>query len=264
MAKKRKRIRRSTPEEVQEAILEEEDELEDEDEVEEEVPPVRKARKVQDVEEDEFEDDDEDLEDDDDDYDEDDDDDEDDDEPEPTPARRVTRKVAPPVAKTKVKVPPKPGAKKAAKPASAPAVEDETPQAVAVKRVDTIVAENVMTGLLDALDEGQSVVITRTGANTWQISSSNAVAAVAGKKLRGAEYWAEVLTKEYTDYQEMWSELSTPEKKKKAKAAGAKWDTHKDERVELIRISTAYMAKMGIQKYKPEYQKLAAREAIKG
>lgn len=246
MVKRRRRIRRSKPEE-------EEMELEDEELDEEEQPvtkSTRRARKVEDVEEDDFEeDDDEDLEEDDEDEDFEDEEDEEEEAPPPkAKSRRVTRKVVPPPAK------------KAEAPAEEEEAEEET--TVAVKRVDTVVAENVLTGLLDALDEGQAVVITRTGANTWQLSSGDGVAPT--KKLRGQEFWNEVLTPEYQEMEEWWGDLDYDGKKKLLKKEKIKWEAHENESVDLIRIRQAYMEAKGIEKYKPEYQKRAAREAIKG
>ena len=222
---RRRRIRRKKVEEpVEEEVIEEEEELEEE---------------LDDLEDDDYDDDEE--------Y-EDDDEEELEPEPPPKPTKPAPKKVKKPVAKKK--------------PAPKPKAEPE-PEVIEVKKVDTVIAEEVLTGLLDAMDDGQSINITRVSGKQWQLSSGKAAVA-AGPRLKGKEFDIEVQTPEYREWHEDWSTLTYAEKKKEAKRLKANWETHSDERVDNIRISAAVRAKLGIEKYKPEYRTQAARNAVKG
>jgi len=124
---------------------------------------------------------------------------------------------------------------------------------------------DVFYGLLESLDEGHTLVVSRTGEDTWSVSSSGTAAVVAGpQKLKGQAYWMKVLSPEFLEFDEEWKELTFAEKKVKAKKAKARWEAHEDDRVEAMRVKPALMKKLGIEKYKPEYQTRAARAAIKG
>jgi hypothetical protein len=167
----------------------------------------------------------------------------------------------PPKPKSKPKkVKPAPAKKPAAKKATPVESEDE---AIEVKKVDTIIAEGVLTGLLDALEKGQSIVITKMTDNKWQLSSATA-AVQAGPKLRGQEYWDEVLTQDYQEWHADWKTLTYAEKKKKAKSLKVKWEEHDDERIDNIRISAAVLAKLDIEKYNEDYQTRSARARLRG
>ena len=57
--------------------------------------------------------------------------------------------------------------------------------------------------------------------------------------------------------------MSYADMKKWAKQKKVKWENHDDERIDRIRITVALREKLGIEKYKDEYQDKAARDAIK-
>jgi hypothetical protein len=234
---RRRRIRRKKVEEpVEEEVIEEEEELEEE---------------LDDLEDDDDDDDDDDEYDDDDEEYEDEDEEELEPEPPPKPTKPAPKKVKKPVAKKKP----------APKPKAKPEPEEEV---IEVKKVDTVIAEEVLTGLLDAMDDGQSIIITKVSGKQWQISSGQAAAVAAGPKFKGKEFDIEVQTPEYREWQEDWSTLTYAEKKKEAKRLKVKWESHNDARVDNIRISAAVRASLGIEKYKPEYRTQAARNAVKG
>ena len=225
---KRRRIRRKPPVEEVEELEELEEELDDEELDDEDL-----EEELDDEEEWEEEEEDE----------------------EPPPKPRVKPK--------KVKPP--------AKPTKKPVVEeveeeeDEEPEepTIEVRKVETIVAEEVLTGLLDAMDKNQSIVITKLTDNKWQLSSG-AVAVSAGPKLRGQEFWDEVLTPEYQEWHDEWKSLTYAEKKKKAKAMKVEWEEHDDERIDNIRMSAAVLAGLGIEKYNEDYQTRSARARLRG
>ena len=208
-------------------------------------PPVEEYEEDV-VEEEELEDDD--LEEEDDDL------EEEDDEPPPAP-KATPKKVKPPVKK------------KTAPKQTRDNVEESAEvltEAIEVKKVDTIVAEGVLTGLLDAMDKGQSIIITKLADHgKWQLSSGTAAVA-AGPKLRGQEYWNEVLTEDYQEWHEDWKNLTYADKKKKAKSLKVKWEEHDDERIDNIRISAAVLSHLGIEKYNDDYQTRSARSRLRG
>jgi hypothetical protein len=215
------------------------------------------VEEVEELEEEDLEDEDLEEELDEEDYDDEDEDEEweeEDVEDDPPPPKPKLKKVKPPVKK------PAPAKKK---PAPKPKVEEDEAEVIEVKKVDTVVAEEVLTGLLDAMDKNQSLVVTKLANNKWQFSSGT-VAVAAGPKLKGQEYWDEVLTDEYKEWQADWSTLTYAEKKKKAKSMKVKWEEHEDERVDNIRISQAVQAKLGVEKYREDYRTRSARSRLKG
>lgn len=152
---------------------------------------------------------------------------------------------------------PKPAAsKKAAPPAKKKDIE--------VKKVDNQVAEGVLSELLEALDAGQSILVTRLSSSTWQFANAETVAIPTGPKLKGKEFDEEVLTVEYREWHDEWKDMTYQEKKAYAKKLKVKWDEHEDQRVDNIRMSSAVRAKLNVEKYKPEYSEKSARDRLKG
>lgn len=263
----RRSIKRREPVEVYEEDLDLDDDDLDVDEEEEEIrPPKAKAklvskaappaRKAKVVEEEPDEEEDDDYE-------------EPDEEEEYVPPKAAARKVVPPPVK-KTALPAKPVAKpvaKHARDAEEEDVDDAHVPVVAkplkVQKVAADVAGGILTGLLEGMNNGMAVVITRTGEGKWMFTTGVASVA-AGPKLRGKEYWETVLTQEYKEWQEEWTTLTYAEKVTKAKKMKVTWDRHDDERVDNIRVSAAVQAALGIEKYKPEYRTRAAQERLKG
>lgn len=216
--------------------------------------PVRVSKPV--VEEEDLDDDD-DLEDADDDLEDDTDIEEEDDEP-------VTKKTAvlPPVKKVAPVV---------KKPVPAAVVEDddddvEPPAAakpVRVKSVEATIAGASMLELLEGMEVGKSIIISRSADNKWLITNELPKIEKADG-LRGAEYWQEVLDPAYNAWWKEWHNLSQEERIKKAKKAGVTWKEDKDPRVNIMRATEAYRTEMEIEKYKPEYKTRAARARIQG
>ena len=157
--------------------------------------------------------------------------------------------------------PPKPKAKKPAarKKAVPPAKKD-----IEIKKADDQVAEGVLSGLLEAMDAGHSILVTRLSSSTWQFANAETVALPTGPKLKGKEYNEEVLTEEYKEWHDDWKEMTYQEKKASAKKLKVKWDEHEDQRVDNIRMSAEVRAKLNIEKYKPEYVEKSARDRLKG
>jgi hypothetical protein len=194
------------------------------------------------------------------------------------PARRAARKIepepeeeeedepAPVKAKpaAKIAVPVKAAAKKAAEPEEEE--EDEEPAAkpakVSIRKVDGMVAENVVTKILEAMDQGKSIVITKTDDNQWQFASAEKFK--DPDKLRGKEYWDKVKNPEYEKWMDDWHNLTYAEKVAKAKKAGVKWEAHDNPKIDVIRLTAAMRAHLGIEKYKEEYMSRTARAALRG
>ena len=124
---------------------------------------------------------------------------------------------------------------------------------------------DVFYGLLENLDDGDTLTITRTGEETWTVSSGDAApTAPAVQKLRGAAFLDEVCTPEYRAHEEEWTDLTLAEKKQAAKKLKVKWEGHADARVDNIRMTQAVRKHLGIEKFKPQYTGRAARAAIRG
>ena len=248
MAKRRRIQRRAPVEEYDDDVEDVDDDVEDDDDVEEveqpkrtSKPAVAVARKAKVVDDDL---DDDDLEDDDD---------------APPPKAAARKVVPPPVKKTALPIKP------VAKPAATVQVKAQTPAVpIKVQRVADDVAGAILTGLLEEIEQGKSVLITRTGDGKWTFSGGAAAVTSSGPKLKNKEYWDTVLTNEYKAWQSEWTQLTYAEKKAKAKKMGVRWESHEDERVDNIRISAAVMAKQGIEKYKEEYKSRSAQAKLKG
>jgi hypothetical protein len=273
MVKQRRRIRRRPVDEELDVM--DEEEQEDEEPVRQPVSKKRQPKRIVDEDDDvdelidAFEDDDED--DDEDDYEDVDYDDDEEDEDDTPPSKAIKRRVIPP-PKREIKPKPMPKAKSGdvAKPKPRPEPEPEEEEevqqekTVSVKKADSTVVDMFFEQVLESLEDGKSVVITKTGDGKWELSmAGKRDPVVTTKKLRGKEYWNEVLTPEYQEFAEEWQGLTYVEKRKKAKKAGAKWEEHDDERIDLIRIVDALLKKEGIEKYKEEYRSRLARAAVK-
>ena len=83
------------------------------------------------------------------------------------------------------------------------------------------------------------------------------------KKFKGRAFDDEVQSDEYKEFKAQSKSKSYAEMKKWAKKVKAKWESHSDERIDRIRLTTAIREKLGVEKYKEEYQDAAARRAIK-
>lgn len=255
MADRRRRIVRSRVEEPEEDELEElEDELEeleDEPEAEEAPKPTRRSRRI--VEEEEEEE-----------------------VVKAAPAKASAKKDG----KASPKKEPEPAPVKAATKnvaKAAPAEEEEAaeeeaaeeeapaPAKAKIRKVDSVVAGEILTGLLDGLEEGKAIVVTRNGENKWQFAMGDAVVAAGGAgKLRGKEFWATVRSPEYDKWRADWKQKTFDEKKKYATKIGAAWEPHENPQIEVMRITAAVREKLGIEKYKPEFASRSARAALRG
>lgn len=119
--------------------------------------------------------------------------------------------------------------------------------------------------LLEGLRQGDAIIIRREDANTWMVTSTDFVGAVAKKTRLPQNFNDTLLTDDYKDWQDEWSEMTYEEKVKWAKAEKVKWDydPNMDERINHMRVSLAVQNHLGIEKYKPEYQSHAQRKAAK-
>lgn len=131
-----------------------------------------------------------------------------------------------------------------------------------IKTVEATVVENVFTELIEALEEGKALLITKTKRNQYQVTTGAAVA-MSAKKMAHGEYLAEVIDPAYTEWKEKWRGMSFDAKKKYAIKIKAQWDPHEDEGIEVMRISQAVREAEGIEKYKEEYRDRAARAALR-
>lgn len=133
-----------------------------------------------------------------------------------------------------------------------------------VRKVDQQVMDDILQGIFDLIDAGESVMITKVEDGKWTIGPANKKALqVTSGKLSGKAYWDEVCTPEYREWEKEWITLSAAEKAKRCKTAGVTWTHAPDPRVDAINMTEAYRNKLGITKYKPQYESRKAREAIR-
>jgi len=181
----------------------------------------------------------------------------------PRKARRFQKpapKVVKPALKSKV-VPPPVKAVAKGKPV-ADELEDEEVKPVGIKAAPVQVAESILVGLLESLEAGKAIVITKINEKKWQVTSTEVLKSTG--KLRGKEYWDKVRNPEYDAWRIAWREKSFEEKKAYAKKLGVKWVTHANPRIEEMHVTQAVREQEGISKYKPEYASRSARAALRG
>jgi translation initiation factor IF-1 len=202
-------------------------------------------------------------------------------EPEEAPAPKkvvaTTRKVVvpPPAVKPGAKPAAKPvvaAAKKVAVPARKPArpaleeevEEDAVPTTLTkVKKIEESQMEILASTLLNTLNNRQTLVITKLDDGKFTIALADAkVMATTSGKMRGKEYWDEVLHPDYVAWQTEWKAMTQAEKAALCKKAKVTWEHQTDPRVDAIKMADAYCRAMGISKYKAEYKERKAREAI--
>lgn len=263
---RRRRVRRPQDEVVQKVEEQDEDLTDDTEDEVEEVRPARRERRerrrlTKTVQESEAPDDDEE------DEEEvalptpvvdqtDDDEDEDEDEEEIKPVRRA-RKVG-----DRIKTVDQMAAEEAA-PDPAPAPVSRLP-----KSVEILMKDAFLTDVLEAMQDGQTLLITRKKNGTWEMRTvqTNAKVLTAEEdsmpKLSGKEYWDEVLSPEYRAFYEDWNGKSFEERKAYAKKLKVRWESHESEKIEKMNLGTAVLNHLGIEKYKEQYRSSVARRRI--
>lgn len=124
------------------------------------------------------------------------------------------------------------------------------------------------TPFLASLVIGHTYVITPLSDGTFTLVDYGVdwkpPKAVKGHQLTGKAYLQEVLNPDYVAWQEEWGNLSAEEKILKAKKLKLSWEPHSDGKINVMRITQAMQVHLGIEKYKPQYQSQAARNAVRG
>ncbi|KKN62960.1 hypothetical protein LCGC14_0506700 [marine sediment metagenome] len=118
--------------------------------------------------------------------------------------------------------------------------------------------------LLGSMEQGQSLTIVRKSEDEWVlgVGGDAVIDSVTKFKRNSVAYFKEVLSPKYVEWHSEWQEMDYDEKLEAADDAGAEWEEHDDERVNLMRATLAYRKEAGIEKYKAEYSSPAARKAI--
>lgn len=193
---------------------------------------------------------------------------------------------APKVAPKSVVVPkpaPKPAPKPVVAPKPAPKPAPVAPTPIAIKESDEakVLRGATLAELFDVLKVGTSLVVSREDKGTWVLSlcESEAVSKSGGNgktaapthKLRGDAFWQEVLTPEYYSWYygdagggKPWGEMTSDEKEALASELGVEFEGSPDPKINALKMVTALLDKLGIEKYKAEYKSSAARDALKG
>jgi hypothetical protein len=155
------------------------------------------------------------------------------------------KRVAPPKPAATVKPPEKPKAAVGAPPKPEP-----------IKKL----AED--TSLLDefvrAMPQGMTLTITKIATNQWSVvkGQPQVEAAVPSGKRGGAKKNTAALSDEYKAFLSQdagkgksWHNMSLEEKYAYAQEIGASWVVHSDARIDLMRVTVAVLAALGIPKH---------------
>jgi len=132
---------------------------------------------------------------------------------------------------------------------------------VSIKMVNDVITDNVFSKLLESLDKDESVIITSLGNGKWKLSKGDTLK-MGLKKMTKAEAMQEMYNPAYIEFYEWWKTLDYEAKVKEANAVGAEWESHENERVDIIKLTQAYRDVKGVEKYKPEYRTRSARAAL--
>lgn len=167
-----------------------------------------------------------------------------------------------------------------------PVVEDE-PLPMEAKIKDGDVLSDLAAAVLAALKEGNAITVMAI-PNGYVMSLGSVPAAAAAvvvsadvkpkrKGLRGDAFRKEIFSDEYYTFKyhnanafvesvpsgKSWDDLTTEEKYALAEEIGADWNEQDSERMDQMRMTMAVFAKLGIIKYKSQYESKAAREALR-
>lgn len=164
--------------------------------------------------------------------------------------------------------------------------------AVEVEPVE--VSATIVMDIVAALQAGQVLQLSSTedgkfilslGYNGLPVAATKAVAtdngnepkavsiaAPASKGLRGDAFWQEVYTPEFYAFLykdsgagKSWESMTKDEKYAFAeKKLKIEWAKNADPKLDNMAMAQAVQVALGLTKYKPEYQKAAARDALRG
>lgn len=134
---------------------------------------------------------------------------------------------------------------------------------IKVQKVEETVIGSILVEAMKQLGDGKVVVISSLGHDKFSVGYSDAVAAVK-EKIRGKQYWDIVASPGYKSWNHEWHQKTYDEKVKFAKSKKIKWDTHPNPKVDVIRLTEAVRAALGVEKYKPEYRSRSARANLRG
>lgn len=151
------------------------------------------------------------------------------------------------------------------------------PQAAVNDGVESISSHPVEAGdlllrLIGRLDAGQALTLVRKSDDSWEIMTGTAIpptmSAIVRKKFKMTlqEWEDEVFSGEYKTHLAAWQKLDEKGKLSLVKKAGVSWNESADPRVNLLNATMAYRTHLGLNgdnKYKPEYQEKAARDALR-
>ncbi len=143
------------------------------------------------------------------------------------------------------------------------AKKGDFPKGTIPKKFRKTLEERFLFDLIEVLEVNQSLIIVRKSDNTWTLGLGGPIMADKMFRLSGKAYLDEVLSYEYQAHMEGWGEFSGEEKIQVASRAGTEWDEHNNPRINLLRCGDAYRKLLGIDKYKPKYNTIAARRSVR-
>jgi hypothetical protein len=167
--------------------------------------------------------------------------------------------------KAKAKAKPARRRKKVAAPKVEELEEEDEPEVVKA-------GANVFADLLECLESGQALLVTKTSKNKYQITSgaATAVTAVKGRGITGSEFEKTAFSEEYYTYLyedagdgKSWKEMTPEERYAFAEVAEADWEEHENPKTDQMRMGQAVREALGIEKWKPQYASRSVRKALK-
>ena len=151
------------------------------------------------------------------------------------------------------------GARPTPKTKEAQEQEPET-QVISVKSVNTLQAEQVAKGVLEAMRAGETLLVEKTRRGRFKFSMSPVIKRT--RPLARAEFDAIVLNPEYLEFRDMWRALPVEGRKEYATQLGIEWVEYEDPKTTDFRLSKQVYEHAGIKKYRPEYESHKVRHEL--
>lgn len=141
-----------------------------------------------------------------------------------------------------------------------PAVPVPEPQ----ERGKLVILDNVLMDIVEKIvDRGKAVVISRGRGSDFLIHAEDESEFSIGRAATWDEYNKIVLTPEYLEWAVKWDKMTMEEKLEFAAELKAKWEEHKEPRINSMRMAQAVREALSIQKYQDKYNTRGARRLIR-
>jgi len=144
-------------------------------------------------------------------------------------------------------------------------VQEPKPVAILQKYVADHGIDTLIPALMASMPPKHVLLVERLKNDRWRLSIASVKDPVASEvgTLFGEAYWKEVINPDYREWQEMWKPLSSSDKEMLCKKVGAEWVRSSKPNINNMRMAEAYLHRVGIEKYKPQYRQDKDRARIR-